>query len=693
VSIRLPRPIRHFGRALARVGRPPARVLAHLLLLPVDVLFLAFDLFAVNLRKTRLFKNDCRGKDSYHGGRCPPSRKYTNRFLFRCVCREAARSPHGGFACRARERVRISYVRCLAAGVTLAALVLAADVATVHFWPRTAGGPDTAARVTRLVAERVQKGDAAYSAGNYADALPLFQGAVRLAPDNKELWYKAGLCLAAQGQSDDADSLGCADGTSYAILADQCLWQGDPTGAGRFLAAAQDAGSADKDALLVARAHMLLVQKKPEEAIGLLDGVPAGSAFAPLAALYRMDALWKTGQPQKGIEQLESVANAPSTPAWLSLVAVDSRFAAGQRKEALTEADKAAARFDKDAQVKLRLARILSARGEDGRAILLAQGCASEPQLEAQSSDLLAGIYLRRGLPELAKDCAGRALAADAGDVEAMLLAGRAALALGDAQGAATEFKAATRAAPDRVEAWQMLASAQSASRDAAGAEESLRQACKLDPKDAAAHEQLALVLLSAGRKADARKELETATSLAPGAYASWTSLGLLAQQDNDLPKARECYSRAVEAAPDRAVVAANNLAELLLSDQHDVPLALAFAYAAHLRSAGTPLHAQVADTLAQALIRAGYPATALGVAREAAGADPQSADRRFRLGVAEAAAGNNTAAISALEEAAHLEPDSEPGKMAQGLAEFLRKQAEQPAAPKEQAPAAGNGG
>ncbi len=321
MKIRAPRPLRRFGRTVARLFRTPARWLAHALLLPVDLLFLAFDLLSVNLRKTRLVKNDCRGKDSYHGGPCPPSRKYTNRFLFRLVCREAARGAHGGFSCRAGERVRISYVRCFAAGVTLALLVAAADAGVIHFWPRATGGPDAAARIARLVAERVGKADAAYAAGRYADALPLYQGAVRLAPDDKALWYKTALCLDADGQADEAAyflgvsaegdapyspavnrlalllyrlgrvspaaeqarralTLGCADGSAYAVLADGCLWKGDLDDAAKHLAAARDAG-ADPQVLLLAQAHELLLQKKPADADKLLARVPAGSPLRP----------------------------------------------------------------------------------------------------------------------------------------------------------------------------------------------------------------------------------------------------------------------------------------------------------------------------------------------------------------------------------------------------------------------------
>ncbi len=371
-------------------------------------------------------------------------------------------------------------------------------------------------------------------------------------------------------------------------------------------------------------------------------------------------------------------------------MAVDTRFAAGQRAEALSEADKVVDRFGKVPQVKLQLARVLGARGEDGRAILLARECAADRDLESPADLLLAAIYLRRGLPELAEDCAGRALAAAPSSVDAMLLAGRSALVAGHTPAAVAHLEAATRAAPDRAEAWQLLASAQTAGKDLAGAEASLRQACKLSPKAAALHEQLGIALLSAAKKDSATKEFETATSLAPGAYVSWTNLGMLAQEAGDLDKAKECYSHAVQTAPTRAVVASNNLAELLMANQRDVPMALAFAYNAHLRSVGSPLHAHVADTLAEALIKAGYPSTALGLAREAAGVEPKSADRRFRLGVAEAAAGNNQEAITALEEAARLQPDSRPGKMASGLADFLRKQT---AAPDAQSPPGGGGG
>ena len=91
-------------------------------LLGVDFVFLAYDLVAVNLKKTGLFEQDCRGGIG-NEGRCRPCRKYTNRWLFRVVCRDV-RFPREVPApgCAAPHGVRIYFIRSL--GGVLLILIL-----------------------------------------------------------------------------------------------------------------------------------------------------------------------------------------------------------------------------------------------------------------------------------------------------------------------------------------------------------------------------------------------------------------------------------------------------------------------------------------------------------------------------------------------------------------------------------------
>ena len=123
-------------------------------------------------------------------------------------------------------------------------------------------------------------------------------------------------------------------------------------------------------------------------------------------------------------------------------------------------------------------------------------------------------------------------------------------------------------------------------------------------------------------------------------------------------------------------VIAANNLADLLLDADEDVSLALAFAYSAHVRSIGTPYESAVADTLAKALLKTGYGSSALGLAKMATSADPEDPERLLRLGMAYAAAGDIPAALASLSKVREVAPDSPSAATAVRLADTLRAKA-----------------
>lgn len=728
----LRRTLRRARRLLAPVGRVlvvPARWLAHVIMFPIDVAFLFFDLFFVNLKKTRIFSHDCRGRHSFRGGVCPPSRKYTNRFLFRLLCPEMGRGLEGRGICRADEKVKVHLMRGAALAIAIVVIVGGANLAVVRFWPRLTGAEPPAEKLERLLAERVTGGNAAFEAGQYEDALSFFRGALRIASDDRELWHKAGLTYAEMGEQakavqcfrvaaegDDAYPpalgrlalylyekgdvgpagsyaeravrLGGADGPTHAILADRYLWTGDTDSAAAHLQNAVDKDP-ESDIVRLAQAHSLMLEGNLDEAGRLLDGIADDAPVAPLAALYRMDVLWKTGRSQEAVERLKEVADKHAELPWLAMLSLDSQFASGRRAEALAEVKRLEERFADLPAARLDLGRLLGKRGLDGLALQVALGCEDEPGVELPARVFAGELYLRRGLPDLAEDYARRALLEDAGHPAALLLAGKAALAKRDADEAARRFNDVVKAAPESAEAWYLLATAQRAQRDLEAACQSFLKACELRPDSGPFRQDCGRMLLATGKKAEAREQFLRAAELLPRPYAPYTSLGMMAQEEGDNAKAREYYVKAIEAAPDRSIIAANNMAELLLSENKDIPLALAFAYSAHVRAFGTPLEAPAADTLANALIRAGYPASAVGLARMAARIRPDSPERHYRRGLAEAAAGNLEEALRAFDKAAELDPDSESAVLARGLAEMLkqREKERQEAAPEAAAP------
>ncbi len=707
--------------ALGRAAAPLARFLARVILLPVDLLFLAFDVLFVNLKKTRLFANDCRGPYGLPGGPCPPVQKYTNRFLFRLVCRDVCASAEGGpLMCGAARSARVYVARGILVVLLAGGIAAGVGWAVIRFWPSLETTARDPALLARLVAERRQQAQTALEAGNYTEALTAYQGALALQLDNKELRYEVGRCWEALGEpetamacfreaaeGDDAWApaanalarlcyergdvglagtyaaraveLGADDGPTRAILADHYLWLGDRETAALHLDAAL-ARTPDHDVVRLVRARSLILDGQLDAADGLLRSIRKDSKVSLLAEMHGLDLLWKRGRRSEAIEAMQQLAREHPKLAGPSLLLVDALFSVGQRREALAETKGLEERFPGSPAVLFRLASILAKHGADGRAIQVAEGCEGDPEFSQAAGILTGNVYLRLGLPELAQAGARRVLAQEMNHVPALLLSARAALAQGDADEARRRAAAAVQAAPQNANAWQLLANAQTASGDAAGALESLARACKLSPEAGDLRQEHGLALVAAGRNAEAREELLKAAQLLPMPYHVYTTLGILAQQEGDRAQAEQYYGKALQAAPEQAAVAANNLADMLLAQERDLPLALAFAYLAYTHSRGTPQEAEVADTLAHALIKMGYPLYALAAARLAAGAKPDAADRQFRLGLAEAAAGNTEAAVAALARARAQSPEAEWVPFAGQLLEKLKKGEERPA-------------
>ncbi len=696
----------------------PARLLVHVLMLPVDVVFLVFDVFWVNLRKTGWLSTDCQGRDSFQGGVCPPARKYTNRFLFRLVCPEIERTPDtGASGCLAHDGVRLHLVR----GSLLVAVL--AVVAAGGAWGavRLGLGPvrrlSAEARRDRLVATSLSQGDAAFAERDYVKAAPLLRTALRLGGGTSELHHKLGVCLEAAGEDeralrhfvtaaagDDAwpesvrwmalyacekadvgsareyaaraIALGVDDPALVAVQADSLVWAGDLAAAEEQLEPLWTAAGQEEEVRL-AMAHLLAVKGETTAADELLTGLIRDSRYAALASAYRLDVLWKSGRQEEALQHLETSVQRFPDLTWLTMMLIEARFRAGQAKQALDDAEALAGRLAGSPSVKLDLARLLGRLGQQGRALQLALDCTGDRSLAVPANVLAAAIYLQKGLPEFARTHANAALTADPDSTPALVLAGRIAMAHGEGDHAVNCFRRALKREPENSDIHFLLGTAHRALANPNAAEQSLRRACELRPESGVYCQAHALALLAIGNAEEAREQLLKAAALLPRPYEPYTHLGVLAQSAGDAEEARDYYAKAIAAAPERALIAANNMAELLLSADMDIPLALAFAYSAHLRALGTPLEAPAADTLTKALMKAGYPAGAVGLARVAATVLPENSGRQYRLGLAEAAAGNVDEAAAALDRAADLARDADLADMARGLAETLRARAE----------------
>jgi len=543
-------PVRAMGnvlRLLWRILRPPLALLVHIVLLPVDLLFLVFDAFWVNLRKTGLLGRDCRGRDSFPGGVCPPARKYTNKFLFKLICPEMGLSRGTGrTVCRAGERARIRLVRAASALMLVLFVALAGIIAAHRL---LAGRPVEQPQqlVAQIVQGRISRAEDAFKNGRYAEAASLFRSALRLAPGNKELVYRIGLCyaelaeeenaaryFAAAAQGDDAYlpavrrmamqlyqrgnvrvagdyaqravDLGLKDGAVLAILADSCLWGKNAEAARSHLQAAE-AANPESSVVQVAKAHSLAVQKKYEEAMTILDKVASDPSVALLAGLYKADILRLTGRGDEEMAQVQALADRFPDLAWLSIRALEARLGRARRDEVLREIEELKARLSDKPDAKLDLAMALSRHGYDGPAIQVAKECARDERYRAAADTIIGTIFLRRGMFDEARAYADEALSAKPGHVPALLLAGQAALSADDADAAGIYLNSAVEAAPQDPAVWHALGLLHARVGDVAAAEESLTKARDLAPDDGTIRQHLGMVLMAAGGQARSEAE------------------------------------------------------------------------------------------------------------------------------------------------------------------------------------------
>jgi Flp pilus assembly protein TadD len=116
-----------------------------------------------------------------------------------------------------------------------------------------------------------------------------------------------------------------------------------------------------------------------------------------------------------------------------------------------------------------------------------------------------------------------------------------------DAEGAATAFRAATRAAPDDPQAWNNLGFTLHSLRRSDEAVDALREALRLNASDVRIRNNLGYALVAAGRVDEAWRTFRASTPEPDARY----NLALGLELAGDTARARDEYSRVLAADPD----------------------------------------------------------------------------------------------------------------------------------------------
>jgi putative PEP-CTERM system TPR-repeat lipoprotein len=407
----------------------------------------------------------------------------------------------------------------------------------------------------------------------------------------------------------------------------------------------------------------------------------------------------------------------------------------GDNKAALIQLKNAASKSPEDAEVRFELARTYIETGDPVSAEKEIRKALSLGYERARAAPLLAKSLLMQGQAQKAID-ASNDDAANAG-AELLTIRGDAYSTLNDAAKASEAYQKALVAKPGAPGALVGLARAAVASGDSAAANRYLEQALAANPKDPgvwmfkgamlraagkpdealAAYTQVialkpdhmnalierAQMQIDAGKFDAAQSDVAAARKAAPNALIVMHTQALLDFKQNKFAAAKESLQQVVRLAPDF-------MPAVLLSAAVDLNMGAHQQAEQHLNRylEKYPDNAYARKLLAQTLLHSARPAEATaalapllkegtrdgqlmalagmsaaqskdydkasGYFQQASAIDPKSVALRTSLGMSKLNSGNEAAGISELEQAAALNPASEPAAVALVRAELSLK-------------------
>jgi Tfp pilus assembly protein PilF len=268
-----------------------------------------------------------------------------------------------------------------------------------------------------------------------------------------------------------------------------------------------------------------------------------------------------------------------------------------------------------------------------------------------QVHDMVGTLALATNDTASARMAWDRALAIDPENVDA--LGGIAALDTAAKKPAQARAFIEARLAkqPDRPGLLLLAAKVRMATGDTAGTEAALKKLLEVDPQNLQAYGFLGQIYVKQKRIADAKREYAAVIRQRPRSVPAHTMLGLLAEAENDIPRAIEWYQKAVQ-LDWRAAVASNNLAWIYATRDTNLDIALQLAESA---SGATPTQAEFFDTLGWIYYKKQVSTMAIRTLKRAVDLDASNPVHQYHLGMAYALEGQDKLARRTLQTALKL--------------------------------------
>ena len=388
----------------------------------------------------------------------------------------------------------------------------------------------------RLLSEQQDHPDALHNLGVLAvqvgkpdAAIPLFNRACEVAPNNAQYWLSLADCLLRLGRPEDAVIVLEAAGRMglKTLPIDALLEQARMRATIRNqqkIEASKPSPITETRLPLTSVLNTAVNHRDAghfaEMAHLLSDHVAVNwSDFEALALLAQAFLLLQRNSDAANVVEL-ALSLAPHNELVLRNTA-RVRLSQGQLNEAGTAARAAYAANPTNSENRLVMAALFLAHGDLSRALAFTESVLKEYPENPIAMAQKAVIMARQGQTFMAL--------AEARNVVAI--------------------------APWLAQGWQILANTQLQLGDSMGALESLSRYCKLRPTDGAALADMGELLRRAGRLHEALSVLEQAVAIAPDRIASWLNYGTALQEARRTVEALAAYKRVLVISPNQSEV------------------------------------------------------------------------------------------------------------------------------------------